>query len=716
MNTRWSCRYRLFNSFGKNGTRGIKPRIGRGVTFGSMTGSGYVSASQDKMNSTFDSVQEQTGLYAGDGGFDITVGRHTQLDGAAIASTADAGKNRLDTGSLGFSDIHNEADYKVSHSGISMSGGGDFGGDQFKGNMPGGMIVAGGSSGHAEGTTRAAVSEGTITVRDQANQQQDVADLSRDTEHANGSISPIFDKEKEQKRLQMVGQIGEIGSQAMDIARTQGELAGRAAAKDPQALDEARQQLAREGKPVTDKAVADRAYGNAMAQYGTGSPIQRGIQAATAALSGLAGGNMAGALAGAAAPELAYAIGHKSGLSEDDVAGKAIAHAILGGAVAALQGNSAAAGAAGAAASELAAKAIAGMLYPDVTDLSKLSEEQKQTVSALATISAGMAGGLAGNSTGSAVAGAGAGKNAAENNYLSRDEAAEKTSLDYKLKHGLLSGDEKAKAEARLSQLDETDKDRDAAIAAACSSGSKGSGACGALVGPAQKALSEYGENVTYSLLYKDLYPQDAKNLETVLQGLDAGSITRDQAITEIAKESGVSWETAAGRYDTAMQLQAVTAAIVGVYGIKGLGKPTTVNQEPTFNPNEIRFSQNTVSYNKTERGTGVKYTYDDLVNNMKTNGWKGDPVDVIKMPDGKMTSMDNTRISAAREAGIDVKANVRNFNDPLPKDMIASGRFGNATTWGEAITGRINNQSGGFSKNNPYGSDNNPRITGQKK
>ncbi|MCM5696656.1 hemagglutinin repeat-containing protein [Leclercia sp. LTM01] len=392
---------------------------GGSFNFGSMTGSAYVSASQDKMKSTFDSVQEQTGLYAGDGGFDITVGRHTQLDGAAIASTAEAGKNRLDTGTLGFSDIHNEADYKVSHSGISMSGGGDFGGDQFRGNMPGGMIVAGGSSGHAEGTTRAAVSEGTITVRDQANQQQDMADLSRDTEHANGSISPIFDKEKEQKRLQMVSLIGEIGSQAMDIARTQGELAGREAAKDPQALDEARQQLAREGKPVTDKAVAERAYGNAMAQYGTGSPIQRGIQAATAALSGLAGGNMAGALAGAAAPELAYAIGHKSGLREDDVAGKAIAHAILGGAVAALQGNSAAAGAAGAAAGELAAKAIAGVLYPDVKDLSKLSEEQKQTVSALATISAGMAGGLAGDSTAGAAAGAGSGKNAVENNALS---------------------------------------------------------------------------------------------------------------------------------------------------------------------------------------------------------------------------------------------------------------------------------------------------------
>ncbi|MRF61893.1 VENN motif pre-toxin domain-containing protein, partial [Citrobacter portucalensis] len=49
------------------------------------------------------------------------------------------------------------------------------------------------------------------------------------------------------------------------------------------------------------------------------------------------------------------------------------------------------------------------------------SEEQKQTVSALATISAGMAGGIAGASTASAAAGAQGGKNAVENNSLSKD-------------------------------------------------------------------------------------------------------------------------------------------------------------------------------------------------------------------------------------------------------------------------------------------------------
>ncbi|MEH5670270.1 hemagglutinin repeat-containing protein [Enterobacter cloacae] len=34
---------------------------GGNFSFGNITGSGYISASQDKMKSTYDSVQEQTG-------------------------------------------------------------------------------------------------------------------------------------------------------------------------------------------------------------------------------------------------------------------------------------------------------------------------------------------------------------------------------------------------------------------------------------------------------------------------------------------------------------------------------------------------------------------------------------------------------------------------------------------------------------------------------
>ena len=41
---------------------------GGSFTYGSMSGSGYISASQDQMKSDYASVQEQTGLFAGDGG------------------------------------------------------------------------------------------------------------------------------------------------------------------------------------------------------------------------------------------------------------------------------------------------------------------------------------------------------------------------------------------------------------------------------------------------------------------------------------------------------------------------------------------------------------------------------------------------------------------------------------------------------------------------
>ncbi|HCP5918915.1 TPA: VENN motif pre-toxin domain-containing protein, partial [Escherichia coli] len=255
-----------------------------------------------------------------------------------------------------------------------------------------------------------------ITIRDRDNQKQNLANLSRDPAHANDSISPIFDKEKEQRRLQTVGLISDIGSQVADIARTQGELNALKAAQDKygpvpaDATEEQRQAYLAKLRDTPE-------YKKEQEKYGTGSDMQRGIQAATAALQGLAGGNMAGALAGASAPELANIIGHHAGI-DDNTAAKAIAHAILGGVTAALQGNSAAAGAIGAGTGEVIASAIAKSLYPGV-DPSKLTEDQKQTVSTLATLSAGMAGGIASGDVAGAAAGAGAGKNVVENNALS---------------------------------------------------------------------------------------------------------------------------------------------------------------------------------------------------------------------------------------------------------------------------------------------------------
>ncbi|ANS44138.1 16S rRNA endonuclease CdiA [Serratia inhibens PRI-2C] len=113
---------------------------GGSFTFGSMTGSGSVNVSQDKLHSNYDSVKEQTGIFAGKGGFDITVGEHTQLDGAVIGSTAVADKNRLDTGTLGFTDIHNQADFKGEHQSAGFSSGGAIG-SQFAGNAANNLLA-----------------------------------------------------------------------------------------------------------------------------------------------------------------------------------------------------------------------------------------------------------------------------------------------------------------------------------------------------------------------------------------------------------------------------------------------------------------------------------------------------------------------------------------------------------------------------------------------
>ncbi|MEB7741291.1 contact-dependent inhibition effector tRNA nuclease [Escherichia coli] len=384
---------------------------GGSFTFGSMSGSGYASISQDKIKSNYDSVREQSGIYAGKDGFDVTVGNHTQLNGAVIASTATDDKNILSTGTLGWSDIHNQADYKASHTGISLSGGSGMSASQ----MVASNAIAGaanaltgmsGSSGHAEGTTSSAISGGNLIIRDKESQKQDIAGLSRDPENANGSIAPIFDREKEQKRLQEAQVISQISGQMSNIVMTYGETeAMKAARKEHPGMSDAQLRETPE-------------YRDVMKGYGTGSTPQMVVQAITGVLGGLNAGNPGQVLAGGLNPAVAQLIKQATG---DNREANLMAHAVWGALAAQLGGNNAASGAAGAFSGELAARYIIDNYYGGRTD--NLSEQERQQISMLATIASGIAGGLAGNSTASAGMGAMAGKNAVENNSLS--EAAD---------------------------------------------------------------------------------------------------------------------------------------------------------------------------------------------------------------------------------------------------------------------------------------------------
>lgn len=189
---------------------------GASFSFGSMTGNAYLGASIGKTKSNYDSVVEQTGLFAGSGGYDIYVGKHTQLDGAVIASDAEATKNRLSTDTLGFSNLHNKADYKSTTVGINLGMSGAFDkpnkGDALGGGPSG--LSFGSTSGSESGTTRAAVSAGTIEVRSDKDTGRDsTAGLSRDTVGANGSIGKIFDKDKVREQLEFQQPFGQLGMQ-----------------------------------------------------------------------------------------------------------------------------------------------------------------------------------------------------------------------------------------------------------------------------------------------------------------------------------------------------------------------------------------------------------------------------------------------------------------------------------------------------------------------
>jgi len=94
-----------------------------------------------------------------------------------------------------------------------------------------------------------------------------------------------------------------------------------------------------------------------------------------------------------------------------------LAHAVVGAVTAYAAVNSALAGASGAAMGEY----IAQQMYPGVKR-EDLTEEQRQTISALGTLAAG----LAGDSTSGSVAGAQAGRNAVENNYLGNQQRLER--------------------------------------------------------------------------------------------------------------------------------------------------------------------------------------------------------------------------------------------------------------------------------------------------
>lgn len=164
------------------------------------------SASVGKIDSKYESVTDQSGIYAGKEGFEINVGENTDLKGGVISSEAEKDKNKISTGTLTFEDIQNKADYKAGGAGIKVNKNNDAEYNE-KGITPDIGMPA---SGEAESATKATISKGVIEIRDKDKQKQDIEKLNRDTANSLNRLGEIFDKTKIEERQELANLFGEL--------------------------------------------------------------------------------------------------------------------------------------------------------------------------------------------------------------------------------------------------------------------------------------------------------------------------------------------------------------------------------------------------------------------------------------------------------------------------------------------------------------------------
>lgn len=693
---------------------------------------GTASFSQQKINSEYASVIQQTGIKAGDGGFQINVKGNTDLKGAVITSSDKAvaeNRNTLTTGTLTHSTIENKAEYNATS--ISLSGG--YSGDAYDkdGNVikgadgkplhePGvtaGTPIALSASGKDSSKTLSGISGGVITITDAAKQQQltgesadeAVAGINRDVssdKDGSNALKPIFDRKEIEAGFEITRQfVQNVGAFLNDRAK--------------ESTDDKRKLEAEKAKPVDQQ---DPVYIAALAQQildnktwetgGTG-------RALLSALGGAAGGNVTG---GSAQLLQGAAVNYLQGLATEQVkriadyldseTARTALQALVGCAGAAAQSQSCGSGALGASASVVLNNLIERMRGGDA---STLTDEEKQT---RLNLIGNLVAGITAAAGGDAAVAANAANIETANNYLESGD-----SISFGLDMASCGGDEACQRKkwadqgyreesiynddfARGVSGREFAKDKMGQVAAGLAELTAME--CDTATCEAYKAELLGSALKSYQYL-SDIAGEWAPSMDR-LSLLLGGAVSPSPGGLK-PRPAGSPGLTGGAQVEKAIEY---FAKLKGAKGPVGIGKGVTGRTQ--LDPAEISFSQATVAYQK----KNSTLNYDDLVQSMRKDGWQGAPVDVVKMPNGAPTSVDNTRILAAREAGIKVEANVRNYNDPISRDQavrfVLNGKV--PKTWGQAVEFRVQKQSQmsgvdkSWSEKFPSGSIYDPDIT----
>jgi filamentous hemagglutinin len=417
-----------------------------------------VNVSNSKMQSDFASVKEQSGIKAGDGGFQLTVGGNTNLVGAVITSTdaaVAAGKNALSTATLTQSDLQNKANYaaqSVSLGGGYSTGGAGVGKDQ-QGNAvtggaqtPGSTLpslngfsattpVAMAASGNASSVTRSGISGGAVTITDSTAQlaltgktsTQAIADVKRDVatgKDGSNALAPIFNKQEIEAGFTVVsaltrevGTFLETRAKEVDVKKAAADKAEQAAQDPNSGLSDAAR-LA-----LIDQAIALRGEAQTIsADWGAGGTYRQ----ITTALVAAAGGNVTGS-SGAMVQGMvvnyvqqqgAGYIGQlvANGTLIEGSAEHAALHAIVACGGAAAGGSNCASGAGGAAVSSL----LTGLFSETSPDESQAQREAKRN------LITSLVGGIAATTGADVATATGAGIAATDNNWLASQQVVQR--------------------------------------------------------------------------------------------------------------------------------------------------------------------------------------------------------------------------------------------------------------------------------------------------
>ena len=165
--------------------------------------SGSINTGKTDIYSHYASVNQQTGIKAGDDGFQINVNGNTNLQGAVIASNDNAIKdnnNSLTTQTLSTEDINNLAYAKAESSGVSLSSNlltqGKYG---IAKALISNALDQAEEEQQAQSITLSAISQGNITITDEEKQkrltgetaQETLQTLNKDTTNTHNELEKI---------------------------------------------------------------------------------------------------------------------------------------------------------------------------------------------------------------------------------------------------------------------------------------------------------------------------------------------------------------------------------------------------------------------------------------------------------------------------------------------------------------------------------------------